>query len=335
MQTTPQAISLRKNVSILNIAPHEDPSRGLGEIFAGLSSRPRKISSKYFYDRLGSRLFEELTTLPEYYLARTEKPLIEQAAAHLKDQLSSWEIVELGSGDCSKISLILDKLSGRQLNSLCYRPVDISLSAVEESAIQLADRFPEIEVDALIADFMAKLDLLPPCSRTRLFCIFGSTIGNLDGDESVAFFENLGSSMNPGDLLLLGADMVKDTKVLESAYNDSRGLTARFNLNILNAVNDVARTNFDTRAFEHRAFFNPAMKRIEMHLEAKADQVVTSPHFPHAISIAKGETVHTENSQKFTDRSIERLGALAGLSQERVFTDEANWFSLFLFAKHG
>jgi L-histidine N-alpha-methyltransferase len=301
-------------------------------ITEGLTSREKYISCIYFYDAVGSKLFEKITRLPEYYLARTEKSLLAQAAVHICNELKNIDIVELGSGDCSKISILLEAVPSRFLRSVRYIPVDVSQSVVEESAAILVSTFPGMSIHGVVADFMKQLDLIPKGLR-RFFCFLGSTVGNLSKKDAAGFFHNLGEAMRNEDMLLLGADMVKSKDVLEKAYNDSQGVTADFNLNILNVVNDIASTNFPPEAFEHVAFYNEELCRIEMHLKAKQDLEVTSPIINENIIIKKGETIHTENSHKFTRQHIEDFASTAGLEIQHIFTDEKKWFSLILLAK--
>ncbi len=248
----------------------------VGSIIDGLTCREKHISCIYFYDAVGSKLFEKITRLPEYYLARTEKSLLAQAAFHVCNELKDIDIVELGSGDCSKISILLEAIPSRFLQSVRYIPVDVSQSVVEESAAILVSTFPGMSIHGMVADFMKQLNLIPK-GLTRFFCFLCSTVGNLSKRDAIEFFRNLGKAMRTGDMLLLGADMVKNKDILEKAYNDSAGVTAEFNLNILNVVNNIVSTNFRPEAFEHVAFYNEESSRIEMHLKAKEDLEVESP----------------------------------------------------------
>jgi L-histidine N-alpha-methyltransferase len=301
-------------------------------IASGLTSRKKYISCIYFYDAVGSKLFEKITHLPEYYLTRTEKNLLAEAALHVCNKLKNIDIVELGSGDCSKISILLEAIPPRFLRSVRYIPVDVSQSVVEESAAILVSTFPGMSIHGVVADFMKQLDLIPK-GLTRFFCFLGSTVGNLSKGDAIGFFRILGGAMQTGDMLLLGADMVKSKDVLEKAYNDTEGVTAEFNRNILNVVNNIANTNFRPEAFEHVAFYNEELSRIEMHLKAKEDVEVKSPHIKRKIVIRKGESIHTENSHKFTHEYIKDFALAAGLEIQHIFSDEKKWFSLILLAK--
>ncbi|MHC4166608.1 MAG: L-histidine N(alpha)-methyltransferase [Planctomycetota bacterium] len=301
-------------------------------IVDGLTSREKYISCIYFYDAVGSKLFERITRLPEYYLARTEKSLLGEAAFYICNELKDIDIVELGSGDCSKISILLEAIPPHFLRSVRYIPVDVSQSVVEESVAILVSTFPGMSIHGVVADFMKQLDLIPKGLR-RFFCFLGSTVGNLSKRDAIGFFRILGETMRAGDMLLLGADMVKSRDVLERAYNDSEGVTAEFNLNILNVVNNIASTNFRPEAFEHVAFYNEEFSRIEMHLKAKEGVEVESPFIKGKIIIRKGESIHTENSHKFTHEYIKDFALAAGLEIQHIFSDEREWFSLILLAK--
>lgn len=335
MQEQTASAGASGKISINNFLPDRDRIQEIRDVIGGLNAPQKNISSVYFYDELGSKLFEAITSLPEYYLTRTEKPLIEQASSYLAGRLGECEIVELGSGDCSKISILLRHLTTSDAISLRYIPVDISLSAVREAALTLIERFPGLCVDAIVTDFIAQLDLLPAPRGNRLFCFFGSTLGNLGPEQREEFFLSIKEAMNPWDRLLLGVDMIKDVPTTLRAYNDSQGITRKFNRNILNVVNEIAQTDFDDQKFEHVAFYNSDDHKIEMHLRAMEDLEISSPHHEHKIRLKKGETIHTEDSHKFSTSAIRQLGALADLKEERLFSDENGWFSLFLFTKNG
>ncbi|MBW1643670.1 MAG: L-histidine N(alpha)-methyltransferase [Deltaproteobacteria bacterium] len=324
---------IMEGATIRNLLPEIGKEQIVHQILNGLTSPKRQISSMFFYDSLGSKLFEEITALPEYYLTRTEKTFIPQATCRLSDKLQHLEIVELGSGDCSKISLLLQGLPEEQLTTLCYKPIDVSQSAIENSTYKLIQQFPELKIDALIADFISHISQISLSNSKKLFCFFGSTLGNLDLQQSERFFDDLGNVMNREDRLLLGVDMIKERDVIERAYNDSRDVTARFNRNILNVVNSIAETNFDTEYYDHLAFYNEQYDRIEMHLKARKTQTIASPHLQDEILIRRGETIHTENSYKFNQQGVDHLTKRAGLVLEDTFSDSNQWFSLFQFIK--
>lgn len=319
-------------VRIINKLQERDPKEVQKEILGGLSTQPRSISPKYFYDANGSRLFESITGLEEYYPTRTEKAILSGLGDQLELDFQNLNIVELGSGDPSKIRLLLQQIPREERSSLHYYPVDISPSALESSMARLAEEFPEIKITGIAADFMQQFDKLPKV-QNRLFCFLGSTIGNFTPEERHNFMQNLAREMKAGDRLLLGLDMVKDPQVLHSAYNDSQQLTAAFNKNVLNVLNEIVDSTFETSDFEHLAFYNQEEQRIEMHLKALRDRKIRVNGQQTLLEIKKGECIHTENSYKFKEKDISSIGALAGLNTEIVFTDEQKWFSLVLYGK--
>lgn len=305
-----------------------------GQIRKGLMSEEKYLPSKLFYDDAGSELFEEITRLDEYYPPRLEAGLLRRVAAEKNSGFENRDIVELGSGDCSKISIFLGAMPVEARKTLRYVPVDISRGAIEKSANLLSEKFPGLRIHCMPADFTRHLDRVPR-GRKRVFFFLGGTIGNLSEKEARGFMKNMDCVMEEGDILIAGMDMVKDVAVLEKAYNDSRGVTARFNRNILRVVNRHMKGNFDPGDFEHLAYFNNEKQRIEMHLRAESSFVFKSPFMEKDIVFSAGETIHTENSRKFTFAGIEELGAGAGLELRHVFTDEKKWFSLAEFGKRG
>lgn len=317
---------------IINRLKERDPDEIQMEIIEGLSARPMSISPKYFYNADGSRLFESITGLEEYYPTRTEKAILSGLGSRLELDFQDLNIVELGSGDPSKIRLLLHQIPSMALPSLHYYPVDISFSALEGSMAKLAEEFPGIKITGIVADFMKQFDKLPR-AKNRLFCFLGSTLGNLLPHEQESFMRSLGKEMETGDHLLLGLDMVKDPQVLQKAYNDSQQLTAAFNKNILHVMNEIVDTRFDSSDFEHLAYYNEKEHRIEMHLKALRDRKIPINGHQQTLDIKKGDTIHTENSYKFTSENIDRIGTFAGLKTRKVFTDEQKWFSLVLYLK--
>lgn len=317
-------------LSIHNFLISEDKSELIKGIYQGLTQAQKQISSRFFYDDTGSELFEEITTLAEYYPTRTEKRILVENAGAILGDFDKIDIVELGSGDCSKISVLLDSIPKHKMSGITYIPVDVSEAAIRKSADTLSCTYHGLKIHGVLADFMKHLDLLPGNSP-RLICFFGSTLGNLTREQVNEFLVNLKHLMNPGDKLILGLDMVKDPLILQKAYNDTQGVTAQFNKNSLNVINDIAETNFKTSDFKHLAFYNTKQARIEMHLEALNNVKLTSKYFPESISIAKGETLHTENSHKFLPEHISQLEIISGLKRIRTFTDGKQYFSLNLF----
>ncbi len=319
-------------VKILNCLPEIGINAVQNEIVSGLTSSSKYISSKYFYDDKGSKLFGQITNLDEYYLTRTEKSILSTIIQNLNLDFIHRHIIELGSGDSSKIQILLQQIPSHILSTLTYYPVDISQSAIRKSVGELSEKFPMVRMKGIIADFLHQLNMLPKKEK-RLFCFLGSTIGNLDTGERKDFMELLGEEMQKGESLLLGIDMVKDITVLEKAYNDSHKLTADFNKNILMAVNALIDSDFNTEDFEHVAFYNSEKKRIEMHLRAKTELLINTGTQMSKIQIFKGETIHTENSHKFDMDDIKKMGHWSGCTTENIYTDENEWFSVVQYKK--
>ncbi len=301
------------------------------ELIRGLSAQRKYISSKFFYDKYGSELFNWITQLPEYYVTRTEKSILSKYSNELFGQLSHVNIIELGSGDCSKISMVLNAIPTERHSHLRYYPIDVSPSAVNQAKGVLHQHYPNLKTHGIIDD-ITKLESLPN-DHPRIICFFGSTIGNFQPTEAEALLQNLYQIMHPGDQLILGIDLIKDIDTLELAYNDSQRITEAFNKNVLRVCNSILRTQISTGDFEHRAFFNPDKSRIEMHLIASHDVIVNSPHLQHCIEIFRGENIHTENSHKYSLNMIEDLAAKCQLSINRIFYDDKKWFALVQLIK--
>ncbi len=324
-----------KEVAVSHSAPERGDAKenAAHDILAGLSARPRSIPSKYFYDARGSQLFEQITALEAYYPSRTEKAILRAHADEIMTSGRFQSIVELGSGDCSKISILLES-AVRQKARLHYIPVDVSTSAIQDSCRLIAARFPDVTTDPLVGDFMEALDWID-APTPRLVCFFGSTIGNLTRPQADDFLARIGTALRPSEHFLLGLDMVKDPKTLEQAYNDSEGVTEAFNKNILVVANHLAGTNFDPDKFSHRAFFDEDEARVEMQLTADEDMVITAPGLSSPLFLARGETIHTEYSHKFTQAHIKGFAARGGLDLRRAYSDTNGWFTVADYAKPG
>ncbi len=317
---------------IIDFSKNIETNSVKNQIIKELKDPQKSIQSKYFYDKIGSDLFEQITRLEEYYPTRTEKSILKDIISKLDINFNELNIIELGSGDNSKIRLLLDKIPSQKIENITYTPVDISKSAIEKSIIELTDQYKLNDITGIVADFSHQLDKIPK-SPNRLFCFFGSTIGNMDRHRQEEFINNLTATMNDGDSLLLGVDMVKETYVLEKAYNDNNGITAKFNKNILNAINKIANMNFNPNDFNHMAYFNKIEERIEMHLVAKKDVSIKIKSKLERISIRKGETIHTENSYKFTKEKIESLARNANLKIVDIHCDKQNHFNIIELKK--
>ena len=298
------------------------------DVRRGLTSTPKRIPSRYFYDRRGSRLFEQITELPEYYLTRAERALLDRYSRRVAQLTRFEELVELGSGSAKKTRLLIEAAI-EQGSLRRYIPLEVSQETVEASSRRLARLYPGLEVYAVVGDFEQHLDQLPE-GRRRLFAFMGSTLGNFPEDQAIAFLSRLRRVMTDGDWLLLGIDLVKDKQVLEAAYNDSGGVTAEFNRNILNVINKQMGGDFDVDAFEHVARYNEDRERIESELRSKRDQSVRLERIDLEIEFEAGEHLRTEVSCKYTQCSLRRILASAGMRLERWFADEDGTFALSL-----
>ena len=323
----------KKKVKIKNLLPEIGIEKAREEIVAGLIAENKNISSKYFYDETGSVLFEEITELPEYYPTRTEKTILKKIAPELMNRYSSFEIIELGSGDCSKISILLDAVDDWDSKNIRYIPVDVSSSAIENSADELVQKYRELEINGYVADFIHQINLIPHSEKPRMIFFLGSTIGNFLIPDSINIIRNLAQEIESGDSLLVGFDLIKPESVLHAAYNDSRGVTQHFNKNILNVVNRIIEADFDNDCFDHLSFFNNKKLRVEMHLVANKNCTVNSPFFENPIHFEKGDSIQTENSHKYNLTNIGQFIEATSLSVKNVYTDKKNWFAVVEFGK--
>ena len=293
----------------------------------GLTSPQKFIPSKYFYDSHGSRLFDEICGLPEYYPTRTEMSILEYASAEIMGSFKGGDIVELGSGANHKIRMLFDAVEKNRLSDYRYVPVDVSETALREASEELLKIYPELEVLGIIADFTVHMNIIPS-ERPRLIIFFGSTIGNFNKTERNRFLKLVAGSMNPGDRFLIGFDMIKSRKTIEAAYNDSLGITSAFNKNVLNVLNRELNADFDLSWFKHLAFFNEEMERVEMHLQARRKMEVNVSGLELTIELDKDETIHTEVCGKFSREQIRKTVFDAGLDIKHWFFDPKEWFSL-------
>jgi L-histidine N-alpha-methyltransferase len=298
------------------------------DVRAGLGTSPKRLPAKYFYDETGSRLFEAICATPEYYPTRTEDALLRMHAAEIMDLAGPAILVEFGSGSAEKSEHLLAAQDGE----LVYVPVDVCEPVIEIAAHRLLGRFPALRVEAIVGEYERPGDLPLPDSGARLFALIGSTIGNLAEVEAVDFLVSLRRRMGPADRFLLGVDRVKPTAVLNAAYNDAAGLTAAFNLNVLDVLNRELAGDFRKQEFEHLAFFDEHKEQVEMHLRALRKHRVHLPGAELVVDFDAGETLRTEISRKFTRASLTRLLAAAGMRALRHFTPENEYFSLVLAA---
>jgi L-histidine Nalpha-methyltransferase len=320
-----------KGVDILDFSPDQSAEKVKSEIISGLIATRKHISSSFFYDKIGSELFEEITRLEAYYPSKAEKEILSTLVDRLGIDLKGLNIIELGSGDASKISLLFEQIPRNVLETITYFPVDISKSAIEKSTQDISNRFYLNSITGVVADFNHQIPSIPGKGK-KLYCFFGSTIGNLSPDAQKEFLSQLSKSMQSGDALLLGVDLIKDISTLEAAYNDKDGVTEAFNKNILCVVNSIINSNLRKGDFDHLCFYNTRENRIEMHLKARKD-ICCQATGKQEIAIRKGETIHTENSYKFNHEKLEQLASCAGLTIGKVFTDSKRLFSLALYRK--
>lgn len=298
----------------------------LAEVREGLSRTPRELSPKYFYDERGSRLFEEITRLPEYYLTRAEREILVARAGEIVRDVMPKTLVELGAGSAAKTRILLDALVDR-LVEVTYVPVDVSEEFLAETGRTLMAEYPSLRVVPVVGDISASIDVPRTVEGPVLFAFLGSTIGNFDAASANALLRRVRGQMRPGDRLLLGTDLRKDVAILNAAYNDAAGITAEFNRNMLRVLNAELGADFDVEQFEHRAFYNEREHRIEMHLHAVGDQVVHIPGMP-AFTVCNGQSIRTELSHKHDRHSVDALAAVARMRVARWFTDGEQRFAL-------
>jgi L-histidine Nalpha-methyltransferase len=306
-----------------------DPLAGLADdVRKGLSAQPKRFLPKYFYDALGSQLFEAICLLPEYYLTRAENEILQRYSDEIVAAVDGQKtLVEMGSGSASKTRLVIEALL-RVQPELLFMPVDISATALESSSRILLQSYPRLRIEAYAADYFAGLAELGKKPRARTLALFlGSNISNFDLEEALRFLRAMRNVLQRDDALLLGADLKKDPAVLEAAYNDALGVTSAFNLNVLARINRELGGTFDLRAFRHRAFYNETMGRIEIYIESLANQQVSIEKLDLTVDFAEGELIHTENSYKYDKAGIEKLAAATGFKLSRTWLDSQERFS--------
>ncbi len=296
----------------------------------GLGQPQKQLSSKYFYDTKGSELFEEITRLPEYYPTRTERELLVDHVVGWLETLEPATLVELGAGSARKTRILLNAMHATDSRA-CYVPVDVAGEFIHATAGELRAEYPSLEVHAVVQDIADPLQFADDLRRPVLFALIGSTIGNFERDAAVDMLANVRRAMSREDRFLLGADLQpgpgKSKERLTAAYNDSAGVTAAFNLNILTVINRGIGTDFDPDCFSHRAFYDADEGRIEMHLVSCSDQEVRFPG-GDAVRIGEGETIRTEISCKYDLPTIEALFGAAGMSVDRWFQDPEGLYAL-------
>ncbi|MGQ0847473.1 MAG: L-histidine N(alpha)-methyltransferase [Sporichthyaceae bacterium] len=299
------------------------------DVLGGLGSRPLTLPPKWFYDKVGSDLFTEITRLPEYYPTRAEREILAREADRIAAASGASTVVELGSGSSEKTRLLLDALdrAGTLRHYVC---LDVSGDALTEAASGLLNDYPHLTVHGLVADFEHQLDLLPPAHGKRLVVFLGGTIGNFEPQARARFLAGVAARLHPGDHLLLGTDLVKSPAVLVPAYDDAAGVTAKFNRNVLSVINRELDADFAVDAFDHVALWNAECEWIEMRLRANGPQRVQIRALDLVVEIADGEEIHTEISAKFRPEGVRGELAAAGLNLRRLWTDSQGRFGLSL-----
>jgi len=302
------------------------------EISYSLSQKKKFIHPKFFYDKAGSELFEKICSLPEYYLTRTEIEVLSSIKPELSKHLvGDFALVELGSGSSIKTRHLLEVLTTKQ-DDVEYYPIDIS-SILKDSSINLHDEYENLKITGIIDQYEKGLEFVRQLDhKCKLVAFLGSSLGNFEPEHGIEFLKKIRSSMRKGDLFLLGIDLVKDAKILENAYNDSKGITANFNLNLLLRINRELGATFDTDTFEHVSIFNKKQKRIEMYLRSKVKHEIFVPKINLLLKLKKGELIHTEYSYKYAIPQIKKMAQKAGFKPLQIWKDKKSYFAIALFS---
>jgi L-histidine N-alpha-methyltransferase len=300
------------------------------EVEQGLTSQPKTLPSKLFYDAAGSALFEKITELPEYYLTRTELSILQKHAPAMARAVGrDSTIVELGAGTAAKTCTLLRAFASRQMRVL-YFPVDISWAALAEARDRVNQEAPQTSIRPVVADFSGGFGFMRDIPGPKLVLYLGSSIGNFDPDAAIDMLSSVRGELSTGDTLLLGTDLAKDPSILVPAYDDAQNVTAEFNKNILRRINQDLDADFDLDRFRHVARWNAARSRMEMHLESLQPQTVNLRSLSLRVKLGNGERIHTENSYKYTIASVREMLRASGFLLERSWLDRKKWFALHL-----
>lgn len=310
--------------SFRDLAP--EPDDFLSDVVEGLSQQKKTLPCKYFYDERGSQLFDQICALPEYYPTRTETALLTEIVGDLAECIGPHaHLIEYGCGSVQKVRLLLDALH----SPAAYVAVDISREHLLDAAGMLAADYPDLEVHAVCTDFTKPFKVDPPATHPdarRVGFFPGSTLGNFTHDYARQFLTNAAQFLGSGGAMVIGIDLKKDVEILHAAYNDAQGITAKFNLNLLDRINRELGGDFDVDQFEHRAQYNDDEGRVELRLFSLADQTVRLNG--NTFAFQEGESIHTENSHKFGIEEFQRLTEAAGFKAEKVWVDDADLFSV-------
>lgn len=302
------------------------------DVREGLTKSSKHLSPKYFYDERGSELFEEITQLPEYYLTRAERSLLEHRISEIVAAVRPCSLVELGAGSATKTRLILDEMRASGCAE-CYVPIDVSKDFLEATAVQLQADYPDIQITPVVSDITEPF-ALPPMAGPTLVAFLGSTIGNFPREPAVRLLSHVAQTMAPSDRFLLGADLRKDPEIINRAYNDSKGVTAAFNLNILQRLNRELGADFPVDGYDHKAFYSSEHHRVEMHLIARNAHKVVIPEIGE-IRFEQGESIRTELSYKYDRPTLEDILRAAGLVMEKWMPADDGSFALALARAEG
>ena len=334
--TAPESASARTDTKspVRDVPPTRAVPTLREEVLAGFAKTPRELSPKHLYDARGAELFERICELPEYYLTRVESALLKTHAAAIVDAARPAEIVELGAGSARKTELLLTA-AGDSAAPLTFRPMDVCVSALEDAARRLTARFPRIAVKPLAGDHTAGLAHLPARGGPTLFVFLGSSLGNFEPQGARRLLSDIAAQMGPDDRLLLGVDTVKDTPTLEAAYNDTAGVTAAFNENLINVLNRELDGDLDITGFRHRAVYNAGLQRIESYLDATRAQTGRFADLATSYTFQPGDSIFTEISRKFTPASLDADLTPAGLVRTADFLAEGDRYALHLIARAG
>ena len=304
------------------------------ELSISIRQKQKAINPKFFYDQKGSQLFEKICVLPEYYLTRTEISILKQLDGKLQSYLDgNFRLVELGSGSSQKTRLLIDMLTRLQKH-VEYFPIDIS-KILKTSSVALQSDYKKLHITGIIDNYENGLEFVKKYDDMKNLIVFlGSSFGNFDPENGIKFLQKINSSMKKDDLFLVGLDLVKDKDVLCQAYNDSQGITAQFNLNVLSRINSELGGNFDTSKFVHHAVYNENQNKIELYLRSLSKQTVEIPNADLMLEVDEDELIHTENSHKYTISQIKQMFTITGYQIKDMWNDDNRYYSLILLSKN-
>ena len=302
------------------------------DVRAGLLHPPRSLPPKYFYDEEGSKLFEAICKTDDYYPTRTEHALLVKHVEEIIEITKPKTCIELGAGASTKTELLISSLCEKDYKPT-YITIDVCKEVLVESANRLLKRYPSLQVRSVVGEYGPAIISLPHTDEPNLFIFIGSSIGNFTNLHAIELLNEVANKMNANDYFLLGMDRVKDKVILEQAYDDSEGVTAKFNLNVLQVLNNKLGANFNLEQFSHQAIYNEKDQQIEMYLESKQCQKITFSHLDETIELGKDEIILTEISRKYTKSSIQQLLSESRLVEEKHFQPENEFFSLVLAKK--